>query len=233
MKKINVFNVAIIVSCVLLILLVSVIFGYSFCSKSLIVTSTRQMSTSYYLVEVAKFDDYDSAQIKSQRTMEQGGAGFIFYDDGFRVFLSGYVSNDDAKKVAEKNGGEVYELKLASYDFGQKSNQTFKNNLLSFKNCIETLNKLILLYQTGEMNETDVKTNCLMLSEQIDMQQEKFETIFYESSAMYHYRNYLCDFKNCFNTIIGLDSTGVDFVRIVHYQQISAMICLRNMLSVL
>lgn len=233
MKKINVFNVAIIVSCVILILLVSIIFGYSISTKSLIVTSTRQMSTSYYLVQVAKFDDYESAQSKSQQTMEQGGAGFVFYDKGFRVFLSGYVSSDDAKIVAEKNGGEIYELKLASYDFGQKSNQTFKNNLLSFKNCIATLNKLILSYQSGEMNETDVKTNCLMLSEQIDMQQEKFETIFYESSEMYYYRNYLRDFKNCFDTIVGLDSTGVDFVRIVHYQQISAMLCLRNMLNIL
>ncbi len=233
MKKINVYNLIVIVSCVAIMLLVSVIFGYSISTKSLVVASTRQMSSSYYLVEVAKFDDFESAQQCSQQTMEQGGAGFVFYDDGFRVFLSGYTTSDDAKSVATKNNGTVYELKLASYDFGQNSNQVIKNNLLTFKNCISTLNKLILSYETSEIDEISLKTNCLLLSEQIDMQQEKFETIFYESSVMYHYRNYLRNFKNCFDTIVELDATGVDFVRVVNYQQISAMICLRNILNIL
>lgn len=237
MKKFSIYNLIIIVSCVAVVLLVSVIFGYSISNKSLVVASTHQMSSNYYCVEVGKYNEYESAQQTASQTMEQGGAGFIFYDDGFRVFASAYLTQQDAQKVAEKNNASVYELKLNSYNFSpnfsQNSNQIFKNNILCFKNCIETLNNLLLDYEEGRLDEVAVKNNCLLLCEEIALQQEKFETIFYESNMMYRYRSYLKNFKACFEKIVELDSTKIDFVRICHYQQISAMIGLKNILMVI
>lgn len=237
MKKYNVYNIILVSAFVLLILLVSVVFGYSFAGKSLIVASSRQSDCCYYMVEIAKYDNYDDAQQKSQEVMAKGGAGFVFYDEGFRVFLSSYLTYDEASNVSSKNNCSVYEFKITVGAFGTKFSQNvsqiFKNNYLSFRECIGGLNHLILSFQDNEMSNVSVRENCLMLLEEIDMQIEKFNSIFFEDSVMYHYKNYLTAFRRCFSSIIDLDCDGVDFSRSINYQQISAIITLRNMANIL
>lgn len=235
-RKISPYNLIIGVSTVALVLLVSVLFGYSFMNKGLIVASSAQITSSYYCVEVGKFEKFEDAQSCSNEVMEKGGAGYIFFDNGFRVFTSCYLSNADAESVANKNNNAtVYELKIKPFEFNinssQNVNQIMKNNLLSFKNCIATLNSLIVEYQQNKITEANLRTNCLMLTEEIDMQIEKFDNIFYESANMYRYKNYLNSFKECFNKIVNLELTGMDFVCTINYQQISAVMTLRNMLQ--
>ena len=234
-RKISPYNFIIGLSTVVLILLTSVLFGYSFVNKGLIVASSARIGFSYYCVEVGKFQEFAEAQSKANEVMEKGGAGYIFYDKGFRVFVSCYLSNNDAQSVAIKNdSASVYELKIKPFEFSvnssQNINQIFKNNLLTFKNCITTLNSLIIDYQQKKINEATVRTNCILLAEEIDMQIEKFNNIFYESAKMYRYKNLINSFKDCFSKIVSFDISGVDFVRTINYQQISAVVTLRNIL---
>lgn len=235
--KINPYNLIITVSCVALVLLTSVLFGYSFVNKGLMVASSTKIDTSYFCVEFGKFDKFEDAQKLAGEVMEKGGAGYIFYDGGFRVFASCYLTNADAQSVINKNdNATIYELKIKAYQFNANSsqnvNQIIKNNLLSFKNCIRTLNTLIVEYQQNKITETNFRTNCLMLTEEIDMQLQKFNSIFYESASMYRYKSYVNAFKECFSKIVSMEMTGIDFARTINYQQISAVVTLRNILLV-
>lgn len=235
--KINPYNFVIAISGIMLLVIVSVMFGYAFTNKGLVIASAKQEVDNFYLVEIAREQDFEKAQELANSAMQKGGAGYIYYDEGFRVFVAGYLTKTDAQAVADKNAGaSVYELRLSKFDFdngfSKKVNLVLKNNILSFQNCISSLNDLILDYQQGKINETELKSYCLLLKEEVEMQVEKFEEVFYQSNEMYKYKNYILTFKEDFDKIINLDCEKLDFTKAINYQQISCMFGLKRLLDI-
>lgn len=55
---------------------------------------------TYYLLELARFDDRLSAEIYAETVRAKGGGGTVREDGGFRVFAACYLSEGDARAVA-------------------------------------------------------------------------------------------------------------------------------------
>jgi len=248
LKKINIFKklnqktkpslygVVVCVSCVCLLLAVSILFGYSMLNGGLVVASGKQTNESYFLVEANCFEEYQQAVDFSAEIRQKGGAGYIFYDQGFRVFVAGYLTKKDAQSVADGLNYEnckVFELSLDT--FKKTDNSTIdnvkKNNIIAFKYAIENLNVVLQEYSKNKIDEEKVKQNITLAKEEIDQQIDNFEENFFKSNEMYKYREYLAEFKSCFDTILKLDCSNFEFSSLARYQEISAMFCLKKILS--
>lgn len=235
-KKTNMFNVVIATLSICLLLSVSVLFGYSILNGGLVVASSKQAVDCYYLVEANCFEEYQDAVEYSAEIMQKGGAGYISYDKGFRVFVAGYLSKSEAKSVADNlniDTAKVYELTLGSFDkTNTDMDSIIKNNIIAFKYSIENLNNVLINYSKGEIDEEKVKDYVMLVNEEIEQQIDNFNSNFYQSDDMYKYKSYLVEFKDCFSTILKLDCTSTEFSSLARYQELTAMFCLKKMLNI-
>ena len=234
-KKLGSLNYVLIILGVLLIFMISLMFGYGLSTKSLIVASSKQLNESYYLLEAGKFDEYNEAQETACKIQTQGGAGYIFYDAGFRVFWAGYVNKLDAERVRDNNSSlnlSIYELTIKNIDFtsdfSQNINQMFKSNLICFKSCIGALDNLVVKYEKGEETISYVKNNCLILTEEAEQQYEKLNDNFYQDATMYKLRSYYKEFVTNIKEITNINLEGVDFSKTLRFKEISCMFCLKK-----
>ena len=237
-KKLFNFNGFVCLCGILILLMFSILFGYSITSGNLVLASGKTNVSSYYLIEADCTNDYNTALEIASQVQEKGGAGYIRFDEGYHIFISAYLTEKDAKSVMNKVGGaSIYALNLSEFDFNngfsQNVNQIFKNNIICFKYSLENLNKLITQFDKGEINISQLKSNCLLIIEEIDIQIEKFEDIFYQDSTMYKYKNYMLEFKSNFNSILDLDNENTEFSRTVKYLEISNMFCFKKILDLI
>ena len=239
LKKIGSFNLIICIAGIMLLLTVSVLFGYGITSKGLIQASSKQVNESYYLLELDCFENYIKAKEFAKTIQNKGGAGFISYDNGFKVFASAYNSYDEAEKVITKQteykNAKVYKLNLASFNanngLSTEQNKIIKNNIISFKYCIENYASILNKLNKNEIDEAKFKEHLVLIQEEIEIQTEKFNSIFTQSSTMYKYKNYLLEFLQNVTDIISLNLTGLNFKALAHYNHISLIYCLNKILT--
>ena len=238
-KRLGLLNV-ILFSCGLILLgSVSVLFGYALCNNGLILASSKQNVGQYYLIELDKFNDYNQAIEFSAQVTKQGGAGFIRFDDGYRVFLAGYLNKKDAESVLNKTEGyeraKIYTLYIDEFDFdngfGNATNQIIKNNIVAFKCAIESLNNVLIEFDSGKKTENDVKNCCLMINEELNQQIDKFLDNYYLSSDMLNYKHHILEFYDLIDNIQKLDVVGKEFSVVARYQEIGCMFLLQTILN--
>ena len=223
----------------MLLLTVSVLFGYSISTGGLVVANSKQTSESYYLIELDCFESFDEASAFAKSIQTKGGAGFVRYDDGFKVFSSAYLNMDDAKsvltKLTEYENAKIYTLNLPTFnnDNGLENavNKVIKNNLISFKYSIENLSILLNKLDKNEIDEVKFKENLVLIKEEVELQIEKFLDVFTKSTTMYKYKSYLYEFLDEINKMQQLDSTGSEFSSLCHYSEISLIYCLDKILQ--
>ena len=219
---------------------VSVLFGYALCNNGLIIASGKHSVAGYYLIEANCFNDYEEAVNFSAEVRRQGGAGYIRFDDGYRVFLAGYITEKDARLVSEKieveNDLKIYNLTVDEFDFdnglGQSVNSVIKNNIICCKYAIENLNNALIEFDKGNNNEVDVKNCCILILEELEQQIDKFMEHYTINSAMIKYKNYIHEFYDMFNKIVNLEANGIEFSSIVRYQEIGCMFKLQDILNI-
>jgi len=239
-KKVSPINAILILCGVVLLGSVSVLFGYTLCNNGLIVASSKQSVSGYYLIEADCFEDYDKAVEYSAQIKAQGGAGFIRFDDGFRVFLAGYQSQNDAKEVINKVEGfenkKIYTLSIDEFNFdngfSQNINTIIRNNIITFKYSIESLNNALIGFDKGEKSEIDVKNSCVLILEELQLQNERFMDNYVLNSTMLKYKNYIEEFYNMIESVINLEVSGTEFSSIVKYQEIGCMFKLQDILKI-
>ena len=238
-KKSSPFNIIISVCGIMLLLSVSVLFGYSISTGGLVVSNSKQNVDSYYMVELDCFEEYHSALEFALSVQAKGGAGFIRFDDGFKVFSSAYISYEDAKEVLKKQSeyqnAKIYTLFLASFDrdngLDEQVNKIIKNNIISFKYVIENVTTLLMKLDKNEIDKTKFKQNLTIVKEEIELQIEKFQDVFSQSRTMYKYKSYLNEFLDEINKMLNLEDNGIAFASLCHYSQISLIYCLDKILQ--
>ena len=57
---------------------------------------------TYYGVEVGVYENMDSARLYANGIRKLGGAGYVLFDDGYRVLVEVYESHDDAENIAKR-----------------------------------------------------------------------------------------------------------------------------------
>lgn len=239
-KRISPLNAILILCFCVLLGSVSVLFGYALCNNGLIIASSKHSVSGYYLIEANCFSDYDEAVNFSTELRGQGGAGYIRFDNGYRVFLSGYLTEKDARTVCDKIEGEyslkIYNLSIDEFDFdnglGQSVNSVIKNNIISFKYAIENLNNVLIEFDKGSKDEVDVKNCCILILEELGQQIDKFMDYYTINSAMIKYKNYIHEFYDMFDKIVNLEVNGIEFSAIVRYQEIGCMFKLQDILNI-
>lgn len=239
-KRLGGINSILLLTGVLLIFMLSVVFGYGFKNNSLIVASSKEINETYYFLEAGKSLDYSEAQTLASNIQEQGGAGYIYYDEGFRVFWAGYTKYENAKAVCEKNsslGLTIYSVSIKNIDFSngfsQNLNQVLKSNLVCYKNCIEGLENIINQYEKNEMTEIETKNNCLLLIEEAEQQNQKFLDTFYQNATLYKLKSYYIEFIQNLKNITTLDLINLDFSRTLRFSEISCMFCLKKISEII
>lgn len=239
LKKIGTINFILIICSIVLLGSVSVLFGYTFCNNGLIVASSKQSVEEYYLIEADCFEDYDEALQYSKVIQKGGGAGLIRYDNGFKVFLSGYCNKEEAESVFNKLEGvenkKLYTLSLDKFNqvngFSQNINVVFKNNILAFKYAIESFNKTIIEFDKGEKSELDLKSNCVLILEELQQQIDRFLSNYVKNSTMIRYKSYIYEFYDMVERVISLDSEGLEFSSVIKYQCIACMFKMQDILK--
>lgn len=234
-KRLGGINSILLVCGVLLIFMVTILFGYGLSSKSLIVASSKEINETYYLMEAGKFSDYSEAKTLASEVQAQGGAGYIYYDEGFRVFWAGYTNKKDAESVRQNNQEAnltIYTLTIKNIDFAngfsQNLNQIFKSNLVCFKNCIQALDSICSQYGDLKKSELEVKADCLILVEEAEQQAKKFSDSFYQDATLYKLKAYYDEFVENLKDITVAEELNADFLRMVRIKLLSCMFCLKK-----
>lgn len=238
-KKVSFINTILILCAVILLSSVSVLFGYTLCNNGLIVASSKQSVSGYYLIEANCFEEYDEAVEYSVKQKSQGGAGFIRFDDGFRVFLAGYKTENEASNVISKLEGyenkRIYNLAIDEFNFdngfSQNINAVIRNNIISFKYAIESFNNILIDFDKGQKSEVDVKSCCVLILEELQLQIDRFMDNYWHNSTMVKYKNYINEFYDMIEVVVNLDVRGVEFSSISKYQCIGCMFKLQDILK--
>lgn len=239
-KKNSPINVILIICGIVLLGSVSVLFGYTLCNNGLIVASSKQSVSGYYLIEADTFYDYNEAVTFAKEVQGKGGAGFIRYDNGFRVFVAGYETEKEADSVLGKIEGfenkKKYLLKIDEFNFdngfSQNINSIFKNNIIAFKYSIESLNNALIDFDKGNKSESDVKNCCVLILEELQQQIDRFMDNYVINSTMLKYKNYINEFYDMVESVINLKVSGTEFSAIVKYQSIGCMFKLQDILEI-
>lgn len=97
----------------------------------------------FYIVYADRFNTYKQASSLASKIQTEGGAGYIFYDQYYYVFVNTYANENSAEKVVENikddySNANIYHLKI--------------NKLNSFKNSKLDQQKSLYDYNTSLAN---------------------------------------------------------------------------------
>jgi len=238
-KNSNPFNIIIAIAGIMLLVSISVLFGYSISTGGLVVANSKQSTECYYLIEIDSFEKFADASNFATNLQAKGGAGFIKYDENFKVFSSAYQNYEDAKNVLDKlseyKNAKIYTFKMASFNndngLEDKINKVIKNNIISIKYSIENLSKILIELDKNQIDENKFKEKIILIKEEIELQIEKFLDVFYKSSTMYKYKSYMYEFLNEIEDILKTDLNDHEFSSICHYKHISLVCILDKILQ--
>lgn len=231
-KKKGKFGVVFVICGLLLAISICNVLGYLFFSNGINIVSGRDASTgNFYAVEVDSFDKYDEAYAFAQELQKKGGAGYITYNKKYKVLTSLYLTNSDAKKVAENleqdyPNARVYELVLEDVsiptDLDEQQSKTLTNSLAVAKSNISSMTNIYLSLDKGDISEQTAKTTLYTLSTDLISERTSIQTAFHsKDTAIYlKYGMYYDDLISSIKQIEKIDLLGSEFSQIVKYQQI-------------
>lgn len=161
---------------------------------------------NYYGVEIATFNDVDSARITSEEIRASGGSGYVVHDDLYRVIAEVYKSEKDAESVSTN-------LNLAGYVTNIYLFKIEEINYHLFPTSVRNATKSVLKYQ-DIMYEQLYDTAVSLEKQEIDYTSAREVIAMLKSQIS----NMLVDYESSANNQI--DNKYVQKVRM----QISSMI---------
>ncbi len=170
-----------------------------------------------YAMQVGAFSDQSNAQALSDDIITQGGAGYLIYDEMYRVMAFSYDSEDEANQVKtqlkETSGVEasVYTISvpkvdlkiLSSEDNYEKINNAF-NSFVEVKN---QLHQIIVAFDKGESDYNTVVEQVSSLRETLGASQKDIETIASEDDKLMGFNDILNKALEGFDNLSESDET--------------------------
>lgn len=143
--------------------------------------------TDFYFVEVGSFNKFSSASNLATETQQKGGAGYIYFDNNYHVFVNLYLKKQDAEAVVnniknEYNNAKIFKISSKKYknnkNFTQKQINIIKNTLKTNLSTIETISQISQNYDKNLISDIEIKNDYLMLKNNYENQQIIFSSTF-------------------------------------------------------
>lgn len=139
---------------------------------------------SLYAIQAGVFSDEGNARQYADELIKKGGAGYITeFDDSYRVFISGYLSSEDAEGVRDRLVDEqnmdtsVYEMSGETITINAEADGNTAELLreTDINGGIEELTRLSLARDKGELTAEQAKEELNGLAEQLNGVLEQLE----------------------------------------------------------
>lgn len=238
-KKFSFFSVFFAITALLLAFSCANLLSYGLYSSGFSLLNNKQKENAYYFVQVGSFSNYANAQTVATEIMQKSGAGFIYFDGGYRVFTSVYFNMDDAQKVVDKNlqsypNSTVYILEVQKVK--QMKNLTnaqlsaFKNAVTSLINAIKSVYEITIDFDSSTIDASAAKQrlkNVYTIVENAIIEYDN--TINSEVSAdLYKFRVETTYFLDNLSKMQSSIVSGNEYSALIKYQQIRCIFNLRN-----
>lgn len=137
----------------------------------------------FYCVDAGIFDDYNTALVFSQTLKKQGGAGYIYQQNGYHVMLSAYPEKSNATKVIENLSQEGVDANLCIITLDGVSLKTDENTtknissaLNMFYNCYDRLYDLSIDYDSNIISKSECVNTIEQLKQEVEKSQKNLST---------------------------------------------------------
>lgn len=142
-----------------LVLIFSIIFSPMLKIVNLSSKNVYALEANYYFVCLnTGILSREDAQKEAQNIKSRGGAGIVFFDEVYFVFVSCYENEDEAKKIKEslENEEQKFEVKKKSFSFNIKNiEKTEREEFCDYYNfLVDVLKSLYNLSNSLDKNET-------------------------------------------------------------------------------
>ncbi len=129
----------------------------------------------YYAVEIATFNDVDSARITSEEIRASGGSGYVVHDDLYRVIAEVYSSEKDAESVSTNLNlvgyvTNIYLFKIEDIEYRllPTSVRNATKNVLKYQDIMyKSLFNTAVSLEKQEIDYTSAREDIAMLKSQI------------------------------------------------------------------
>lgn len=185
---------------------------------------------NYHLVEIASFQTYSEASNFSIKIKNLNGAGYIFYDQKYRVIACGFSDLKDAKSVVKNLNSNfknscVFTVKISKKNFknlDQKTKQNFEKFLNNSNTFIHSIFNLNLKLDKKEIELNKLLTQLKICVENYSYVLDDFIEKYKHYSFINPYKsslkkikentNYLNNLSNKNFSSVLLKNTILDFI---------------------
>lgn len=130
----------------------------------------------YYTLIWGTYDTLKEARTQADGLKLQGGAGYIYYDGAYRVFLSYYPDKTSAESVAKKGNYELYPIvksTLKTSDIPMSQRDGVKSLLGIEDEILNELYEIAALLENGT-SSTECANRITTLKKRIENDSQKF-----------------------------------------------------------
>lgn len=145
----------------------------------------EQIAKSYYAVEIASFNDIDSARITSEEIRASGGSGYVIHDNElYRVIAEIYAEEKQAASVSAKLNLAGYvtsvykiEFKEINYSLFPISVRNITRNVMKYQEIMyQTLYEVSQKLENAEIDFGTAKVEIKALKSQISNMLVEYES---------------------------------------------------------
>lgn len=237
-KKLNILTIIVVLLCLGL----AVSFAELFSSLITIgdfafLPSNQAKSSAYNIYAIAfyKTTDESSTSGLAKKIQTKNGAGYVYKKDNvYYVLASAYESENDAKKVLEKNetdmlSGEIIKISVNEISLNMtlsgKEKIAISNSLGCFKDVYLNLYDLSVSLDTEVKNQTECKLAISNLKANLTKIQSDFDTHFNAKldKNLLSIKLKLADLSTMLQDLLEQDSDGLSFSSKLKYDSIQAV----------
>ena len=168
--------IAMLVCFGLVVVIADALSGGYIIDKAVGLFTGKVTSKTYYAIELASFDDPNSARLMSSEVRAAGAGGYVINDDIYRVIAEVYPSKGDALSVSAKlnlNGyvTSIYEIRIGevNYDLFPVSTRNSTKKIIKYADeMYESLFDISTKIDKGVYDFVGAKTAVKELSVRID-----------------------------------------------------------------
>jgi len=199
--------------------------------------SSQAKSGSFCIYALAfyKTTDESSTSELAKKIQTKNGAGYIYNKDNvYYILASAYESENDAKKVLEKNEtdeftGEIIKIEVKEINLNMtlsgKEKIALSNSLSIFKKVYASLYDLSVSLDTEVKNQTECKLAISDLKSNVSKVQADFDAHFNGKldKNLLNIKLKLSDLSKMLQELLEKDSDGISFSSKLKYDSIEAI----------
>lgn len=171
----------------------------------------KNVETSFYLVGLGIFDDYDTAKTRALE-LRRGGAGGNIVKENDKYLIIGNVFTDEeqANKVASNyEEGCVREIYIYCWKIKDKDLKNIvENNATYYTDIVDTLIRLQYEYEQGTDDVSAIKSEIAKLKSSIAVQKAYFDSKAERFADQKVVEDVSMDMNICLGLLSNIETTG-------------------------